>query len=50
MWKFLNKGISTPIAIMIILILSIAVGAFTILQTWKIQNEEITISESARFF
>ena len=29
MWKYLNKGISTPLAITIILILVIAVGGFT---------------------
>jgi hypothetical protein len=45
MWKYLNKGISTPIAIMIILVLSIAVGAFVFWQSWEIQKEEIMISE-----
>jgi len=35
MWKYLNKGISTPIAISIILILVIAVGGFT---WWQYSN------------
>jgi len=45
MWKHLNRGISTPLAIMIILILSIAVGAFAFWQSWEIQKEELAISE-----
>lgn len=38
MWKYLNRGISTPIAITIILILVIAVGGFTWWQYGEIEN------------
>ncbi len=38
MWKYLNRGISTPIAITIILILVIAIGGFTWWQYGEIDN------------
>jgi hypothetical protein len=40
MWKYLNKGISTPIAITIILILAIVVGGFTWWQYTVFNNED----------
>ena len=41
MLKFLKKGISTPIAIGIILVLAVLVGGFTLWQYSKMQKEEI---------
>ena len=38
MWKYLNKGISTPIAIGIVLILSVILGSFTFLQCLEIEE------------
>src|SRR4030042_4964492 len=45
MWKYLNKGISTPIAIGIILILVIIVGSFTWWQYGEIRKKESNVSE-----
>jgi|GEM_PF-6745656 len=45
MWKFLNRGISTPLAIGIILILVIIVGGFTWWQYAEIRKEESEIPE-----
>ncbi len=41
MWKYLNRGISTPIAITIILILVIAVGGFTWWQYEEIKDFKV---------
>ena len=41
MFKYLNKGISAPIAIVIILLLALLVGGITLWQYSKIQNEEV---------
>jgi hypothetical protein len=49
MWKYLNKGISTPIAISIILILSVALGSFTILQLSEMRKERNTIFSELKF-
>ena len=40
MWKYLNKGISTPLAIAIILILAMTVGVITWWQYGEIKKEE----------
>lgn len=40
MWKYLNKGISTPLAIGIILILVIIVGGFALWQRAEMTREE----------
>lgn len=40
MWKYLNRGISTPLAIGIILILVIIVGGFALWQRAEIEKEE----------
>lgn len=45
MWKFLNRGISTPLAIGLILILVVIVGGFTVWQYGKIQREKIEVPE-----
>lgn len=45
MWKYLNRGISTPLAIGIILILVVIVGGFTWWQYGEIKREEIEIPE-----
>jgi len=45
MWKYLNRGISTPIAIGIILILVIIVGGFTWWQYAEIRKSETNIPE-----
>jgi len=45
MWHYLNKGISTPIAIGIILILVILVGGFTWWQYSEIRKDEADIPE-----
>jgi hypothetical protein len=42
MWKYLNKGISTPLAIIIILILAAMVGGYTLWQYAEIQKEQNT--------
>lgn len=45
MWKFLNRGISTPLAIGIILILAVIVGVFALWQYGEIKREEIEVPE-----
>lgn len=40
MWKYLNKGISTPVALIIILILAASVGGYTLWQYTEIQKEK----------
>ncbi|MCD6550456.1 hypothetical protein J7K24_02835 [bacterium] len=45
MFKYLNKGISTPRALSIILILAIIVGIFTFWQYSEIQKEETNLPE-----
>ena len=56
MLKFLNKGISTPIAIAVILLLAVSVGGFTLWQDSETKKEpvkqleeEITKTEKAVF-
>ena len=41
MFEHLNKGISTPIAIAIILLLAVSVGGITLWQYSEMQQEEI---------
>lgn len=43
MFKYLNKGISAPIALIIILILAASVGGFTLWQYSEIQKEQIEL-------
>lgn len=45
MFKYLNKGISTPIAIIIVLILAVAVGGYIYWQTSELQKEEVKLPE-----
>jgi hypothetical protein len=45
MWKYLNKGISAPIAIIVILTLAIIVGGITWLQHREIEKERINLIE-----
>lgn len=45
MWKFLNRGISTPLAIGLILILVVVVGGFTLWQFGEIKKAEIEVPE-----
>ena len=45
MWKYLNKGISTPLAIAIILVFGISVTAFCFWQNLQVQKEELAIAE-----
>jgi hypothetical protein len=45
MWKYLNRGISTPLAITIILILVIALGAFSWWQYEEIKKENSTLND-----
>ena len=41
MFKYLNRGISTPIAIAIILLLAVSVGGITLWQYSEMQSEKI---------
>ena len=45
MFKYLNKGISTPIAIAVILLLAVLVGGITLWQYSEMQKEEVKLSE-----
>ena len=45
MWKYLNKGISTPIAIGIILVLAIIVGAVDYWQFSEIKDLKVAVTE-----
>lgn len=45
MFKFLNKGISTPVAMGIILILAISIGGFTWWQYLEVEKEKTNVSE-----
>lgn len=48
MWEYLNKGISTPMAIIVVLILAIAVGGFTWRQYDEMEREKAELSLGLR--
>ena len=45
MWNFLNRGVSTPIAITVILVLAVLVGGFCLWQYSAIQKEKEAMPE-----
>lgn len=45
MWKYLNKEISTPVAIIIVLILAVIIGGFTWWQYGEIRKEETKLTK-----
>ena len=45
MFKYLNKGMSTPIAIAVILLLAVSVGGFTLWQDSEMQKEKTKLPE-----